>query len=477
MTHFLCLSVTFLDPLFHGKGDDGPEWPPSPLRLFQALVAGARTGCRDVKWSSAEITAFRWLETREPPMIVAPSATSTDGYTFFVPNNDSDKEFEREQRLTSKAVQPHRLQDGDTVHYLWPLDERNEATDRVQGEVLCRAARHLLALGWGIDQVAGNGRILSETEIQGLLGRRWRAWKPPRPEAPTWRVPVNGSLKNLEQSYQSFLKRVHGGRFIPPLKPSRFGLVTYAITDKLPQRLYAAFELLEGIAFRQEDVAKVAAMLRSLTCKCASEGTHQFPGGSEIYVAGHVGKEERTPPRFSYLPLPTIGHEHADGLIRRLIVAEPYGGDGAHARWAQERLRSATLRDERGNDRGILLDLWRPHSKEMIQRYVMEAQVWRTVTPVILPGSDDGKYAKAEKLFLGALQQAGLPVGAVTDLTIRKAPFSPGAQHPQQYFVPAYLRRFGRWHVQLVFREPVAGPLAIGAGRHTGLGIFAAREK
>ncbi|MBX9622589.1 MAG: type I-U CRISPR-associated protein Cas5/Cas6, partial [Gemmataceae bacterium] len=37
-----CVSVTFLDPAFHGRGDGGePEWPPSPLRLFQAVVAAA----------------------------------------------------------------------------------------------------------------------------------------------------------------------------------------------------------------------------------------------------------------------------------------------------------------------------------------------------------------------------------------------------------------------------------------------------
>jgi CRISPR-associated protein Csb2 len=39
MTYYLCISVSFLDSLFHGKADgDEPEWPPSPLRIFQALL-------------------------------------------------------------------------------------------------------------------------------------------------------------------------------------------------------------------------------------------------------------------------------------------------------------------------------------------------------------------------------------------------------------------------------------------------------
>jgi CRISPR-associated protein Csb2 len=40
MPSYLCLSAIFLDAEFHGRRDGGePEWPPSPLRLFQALVA------------------------------------------------------------------------------------------------------------------------------------------------------------------------------------------------------------------------------------------------------------------------------------------------------------------------------------------------------------------------------------------------------------------------------------------------------
>jgi len=244
----------------------------------------------------------------------------------------------------------------------------------------------------------------------------------------------------------------------------------------LPARPYAVFELAEGVAFRQEDAAKVAAMLRSLASRCAREDTHEFPGGSETYVAGHTGKQGPTPPRFSYMPLPTIGHEHADGMIRRLLVAEPFGGDGLHARWAQSRLRNARLQDRDGNDRGVLLDLWRAGSGRIIRRYVDEARTWCTVTPVILPGFDDGKRPKAENLLLAAARQADLPVDAVAELTMRKAPFWPGSQHSRRYFMPPYLKDLPGWHVRLTFHEPVPGPLAIGAGRHAGLGILAARE-
>jgi CRISPR-associated protein Csb2 len=472
----------FLDPLFHGKGDgDQPEWPPSPLRLFQALLAGARSGCRSRGWSDAKAEAFTWLEQRNAPVIIAPEARSAAAYTLFVPNNDGDKTFDRQKRLTSKIAHPHHLCDGDTLHYLWPIDQSNDPVARSHAEVLCQQARYLLALGWGIDQVVGNGRILSDAEVSALPGQRWRPWAGLRPGQPQWRVSKKTLLHDLERVHQSFIERVNGKQYRPPLKLSQFDTVAYISSAAMPPRSYAVFELPEGVSFRQVDTARVGAMLRSLACRCAKTDTHEFCAdgqviNSEVYVAGHVSDAKHTPPRFSYLPLPSVGHEHADGMIRRLLIAEPLGGDGSHARWVQNRLRGSPLTDENGSERGVLLDLWRRSSATILRRYVADARTWSTVTPVILPGFDDGKHAKAERLFLTAVRQAELPIDTVEEFALRKAPFWPNSQHPSQYHIPAYLKNFPRWHVRLAFREPIRGPLALGAGRHCGLGLFATVE-
>src|SRR5215470_17397111 len=110
MVRHLCISVTFLDPLFHCKRDnDVPEWPPSPMRLFQALIAGARAGCHNDEWSEAKAEAFRWLASCQPPLIIAPESRLAHSYSLYVPNNDSDKEPERSERLTTKTVRPQHL--------------------------------------------------------------------------------------------------------------------------------------------------------------------------------------------------------------------------------------------------------------------------------------------------------------------------------------------------------------------------------
>jgi CRISPR-associated protein Csb2 len=430
-------------------------------------------GCRGLAWDEPRAAAFRWLARQEPPLIVAPEGWSASRCTYFVPNNDGDVVVDRQDRLTTKVARPHRLLDGETLRYVWSVREGGDGSAASHAAVICKEARHLVALGWGVDQAVGDGRILSAAEVAALPGQRWRPWSSGRSGSRIWRIPRDGSLEDLEQAYRSFVRRIEGEEYHPPERPSRFKTVHYLTSTTMPPRFYAAFELPEGFAFRQETVNEVAAMMRSLACDCAKADTHKFPGGSETYVAGHVTKRTgETPPRFSYLPLPTIGHAHADGMIRRFLVAEPYGGNGTHARWAQQRLRNRTLRDHHGNERGILLDLWRSTSGAMLDRYVGEGLQWSTVTPVVLPGFDDGKHAKAERLLLKAIEHAGFPLAAIADLTLRRGPCWAAALHPRYYHRPNYLRQLPAWHVRLGFREPVPGPMALGAGRHCGLGIF-----
>ncbi|WP_428937276.1 type I-G CRISPR-associated protein Csb2 [Fontivita pretiosa] len=509
MTRHLCISVTLLDPLFHGKWDDEqPEWPPSPMRLFQALVAGSRSGCRNGDWSAPKADAFRWLECQPPPIIIAPPQQKGQAYTLFVPNNDADKKFERQERLTSKIVTPRLLLNGQspyagpvTLHYLWPIREPDWQAAEKHARILCREARNLMALGWGIDQAIGNGQILTNGSVAQMTGQRWEPWLHAPASQPRLRVPRKGSLQDIERAYQAFIGRVFverkgrraALRYMPPDKARCFDMVAYFQRTTIPQRPYAVFELPDGVAFRQEDASVVAAMLRSLACREKEDFSERFPDdNSEVYLSGHVNGARKTPPRFSYLPLPSIGHEHSDGMIRRVLIAEPFGGDGRRAAWAQGRLLNQTLTDASKNHRGQLMNLWRKTSRSVVDRYVGSVRTWATVTPVILPGFDDfrgvtkdeqraGQATKTEQLFMKAVVQAGLPADLVESFALRKAPFWPGSAHPSRYRRPDYLdtardRHFPAWHVCVRFRESVPGPIAIGAGRHCGLGLFAAKE-
>jgi CRISPR-associated protein Csb2 len=490
----LCLSVTLLDDRFHGKADgDESEWPPSPWRLFQALLAG-------VAASGSDAEVLRWLEGRMPT-IVAPSVKNLCSYRLSVPNNDMDtlargwaagREPDKSvaELRTMKTVRPVGLvadypNQTLTVHYVYFLSDDDES----HAKAICAIAGRLHTLGWGVDAACAIGRLVQDDQVAELPGVRWL----PRPDihhaGQSRRVADLGALEDLRRCHELFTSRVSKKLYTFPNRSHRFRVVPYGPSSAVAARPYVAFELRrvenpdEYRALRQEDANVVAAMVRHVACD-AAKVEWPFAEASDVYVAGHANGSSETPPRFSYLPLPTIGHPHADGMIRRVFVTEPHGGDGRHVEWLRLQLRGGILvQEDRGRPVALLQRTRRADS--VVARYLGPTREWSSVTPVILPGYDEFKGirdhrdlqpTKAERLLLKCLLHAGIPPEAVSDLTMRKAPFWPGSLHPRQYRRPQYLAdhhaRPG-WHVHLLFREPVTGPLAVGAGRHCGLGLMA----
>ena len=470
----LCITIHFIDGRFHGQGDHGPEWPPSPYRLFQAmLAASSRNG-------SMADDAFQWMEQLSPPEILAPPSRNARVCKTYVPNNDSDKKLDRQDRLAEKVFRPVQILGRDPVCYLWRIkpDDQNAA------EKMILQARRVSALGWGIDLVAVDGKILSSEEADNLVktyaGHHWR---PAEGSRTILRCPIPGSLTDLRSAYQSFLNRFKGNVYSPARKPREFVETPYARVGAV-QRGIAAFKLLspdnDSDTFENLDQRKameVAAWVRGYVCRVSQSGG--FPGDSEIYVAGHVpvrDKNGKTPPRFSYLPVPSIGHKHADGRVRRLIIAEPYGGDGRYTQWAQRILNNAVVTDKHGVPQARLLPMRKPDS--VIHHYVREARTFQTITPVILPGHDDMKYSKALKLVEKALEQAGFSTDDLAEpIYLQKAPFHNACFSPSSYALPVYLKGNSAMHVRLNWKEAIPGPLAIGAGRHFGLGLFAPADE
>src|SRR5262245_13194087 len=132
MNSYLCLSIHFLDGTFHGRRDgDALEWPPSPLRLFQALVAASAARWGKRHQLDYARPALKWLEEEMPPVIVAPESAAGAAYRLSVPNNAMDivgRAWSRGNtsgtgdanpatHRAMKAVHPTWLVGGDAVHY------------------------------------------------------------------------------------------------------------------------------------------------------------------------------------------------------------------------------------------------------------------------------------------------------------------------------------------------------------------------
>ncbi len=449
----LIISVEFLSPTYHGR-----EWPPDPLRLYQALVRGSHEGTRRLRWSQDGLLseAFRWLEQQACELIVAPSAKRETGRQHWVPNPTTNPD-----EKTNKTFRPYHMRDGQQIHYVWPLrDEEKYA------QVIAKEASHMIALGWGIDQVISRGRV---GDVGQLTGERWEMQRGRGYGELPHRHPVAGTMADLTARHKA---KYRGYRPDEPLYPvptlSKYRTIRYANT-RIVARPYAAFAI--GDRIPPHRASHVASMMRHLAIQNRSNFAEEFRDvrdvNTEVYLAGHVGKVQQTPPRFSYQVLPTIG-PYGDGYIRRVLIAEQYGGNGRHVDWAKNVLSGQRLRSEKDGDEYTLEAIAKDG---VVDPYVESGCIWRTVTPVVLRGWDDGNPRKLAKLLDRALEDAGI---ADVDRTwIQRAPFFPGGLHSAQYCRPRHLQNGLCLHVGVKFCKPVEGPLALGSGRHAGLGIMA----
>ena len=491
MNTLLRLSVRFLQPYFHGRADGGePEWPPSPLRLFQALTAASGSRWRAGQFRDYAAPALDWLAALPPPAIHACDATDAGTYVTAVPNNALDivaRAWSRGNDSNSgdanpathralKTIRAARLPEDNAVHYLYALPDGGCP----HLDVLRAAARSVTHLGWGVDMVAGDAALVTDDEAAALPGERWRAVPG---GGVGLRVPRAGTLADLSAKHAAFLGRVSGDRFLPVPPLSNFGVVGYARATDLPARPWAAFTILKPDASgnRAFDAARrtrdVAAWVRHATgVVCAGWPFEEVAG----FVHGHDPADNTKPlkgasadRRFHYLPLPTLNVAlNRVESIRRVLVVGPPGCED-QVTWVRRRLPGQML--EANDVEWGLLNLL-PTKDWVLGQYIATAKEWSTVTPVIWPGHDDRDAKKAEGLLRKAFGQAGLTpevVAGIEELEWRPVGFRAGLDLAHRYAKPASLT--GRaYHVRVRFKTPVAGPLAVGAGRFRGFGLFAA---
>lgn len=508
MTSHLIWSFRFLAPWFHGRGDEGvPEWPPSPLRAFQAVVAAAgRSGQLE-----ATREALCWLERMPPPRVFAPVAnTIATGYRLSVPHNSMDlvgkqwckgEEGTAAEHRTMKNVRPIALPEGAAVHYVWQVEGRSSVL-----APLFAAVRGVASLGWGIDLVVGNCQVIRVDQLTSL-GDALKVWVPRRGGATELRTAVPGTLDDLDTRHAAFQARTSFAdpTLRPPPPLSKYAITQYSRTDATNPVPVACFTLMrtdiDGL--RSFDPARsgmiVAGMLRHAVRTAAERA-----GWPEERVRGTVlghGEPvncEAMVPRFMLVPLPSLepresGGEVA-GAIRRVLIFST-GTNSPDTAWAQRALGGMDLIDQdTGSAQAVLAAA--PPTDRVLKRYLMESRTWTTVTPLVLPGHDDpGKlrrklrattdaaeqqalllrlHDRREGLIRKALRHAGLPDDLAHSATIESsgAGFIAGVEHASRYAVPSHLTDSARVHVKLSLPRPIPGPLCLGRGRFSGMGLF-----
>lgn len=498
----LAIRVRFL------AGYSGREWPPSPARLFKALVSSARAG-----WSHSNRKAIDeslrvleqqgWTKGTKLPEIVAPrAALRPPRQRRFVPNNSKNWPTER-KRNPEKGIdlEPEPMVGWDieapsTVWYWWP----NVAASHVP--VIRDVSRRVVSVGKGEDLA-----VLDASDVEPPADAvRWQ----PASSGASLEVPEAGCLDVCDADFARDLNDL-------PLPAAGVRAVTYASDARDSDREVPTFVLSlrrngKRCSWDARLLRQVVGPVRHLLDEIRSEivdvvarSPSERPAIAALARRVLVGHDESDKPvresHLAILPLPSVLGPYPDGRVRRIAFADLGGGDDPARRAIVETahvlLHGRELRDN-GRSTGIVLDT--EPDDQWLRHITQRSHTWITVTPLVQQAKELTRHewkrlvearrnaerepAKAAarefhlrerrlELVERSVRQATEGVGvSIQSIEFATAGWIPGVHVATEYRANGYLSETAKLHVRVTFDKPVAGPIAIGRGRHVGFGLL-----
>lgn len=480
----LVISVRLLDDRYHGSG----SWPPSPFRLFQALVAAAYTG---YSASENEIAALRWLEHLPPPTVLSPKYKQSSLTTYYVPRNGADAQQGNleaaAKKRDAKLVKPWLFDAQQPLHYVWFFDQPT-----AEAETLMQLSERVYQLGRGVDMAFAWAEQLAADEAQQIILQHAGPIFRPTPQGVSNTLDCPSpkqSFDSLVTRYRGQLIRLRQGEFhkppLPVFQPTGYNcassLLLFDIRDQSEN-------------FAAQPFTRSSQLTQRLLELAQKRLSAYFPELATRYLSGKGANDADKALRIRVTPLPSIGHRHTQPDIRRVLVEVPTDCPLklADVEWAFSGL-PLDIDLETGEVAEDTPMLVKATDRKMLAYYgIGEAKaacLWRTVTPVALPldpkdplptacpkGSE--RFYKQSQLNHAAhqaLRHAGISA-PVSIRRIQREPFDSNGTLAERF---AY-QRFDRtrlYHLELEFAEPFNGPLLLGNGRYQGLGLMCPIQK
>ena len=473
----LVLEVEFLTGVCRAArepGDDAPDWPPQPDRVFSALVsAWASRGERP-----EERAALEWLEAQPPPSVHASDHTSRTSPDVFVPPNDP--RASRTAKTYMKVMpdgrprQPRRFPvarpDDPLMALVWPAQPEPVLFDALNAITRC--------VGY-----LGHSASLVRCRFLSVVSPAYR-----HPDRRARRRVYPGRLRELEEAHRA-----------NPVRPAiRPGAPVFAALPPDSAPLDDDWLALEVIGGEVPDVRVAALVCRVLrnTLMSGYRKTGRENAIPEV-VSGHAPNGVPTRlPHLAIAPLAFAGFPHSDGRVLGFALIPPRGTaldriegfraafeNVAHYSRNKER-RVLTLQGPPLNEPLHLA----PASGDRVQKrslssepYLKPSRIWASATPIVLERhlkrKDD---AEMRELVATACENAGLPRPDPDRVRIGKhsalegmPPARPLAGEPPwlRWKAPKSLASRQLVHAVIDFGEEVRGPVLLGAGRFTGLGL------
>lgn len=498
----LAIRVQFL------AGYSGREWPPSPARLFKALVASARAGWAQTNRKAIDdslrvLEQQGWSENTKLPEIIAPRAElRTPRQRRFVPNNS--KNWPHERKLNPEKgidLEPEPIVGWDidapyTVWYWWPNVEASHVP------VLREVTRRVFSVGKGEDLT-----VLDAADAAPPANAvRWQ----PATSGALLEVPETGCLDVCVAVFARDLNDL-------PLPAAGVRAVAYASDVAASTQPVTTFVL--GLwrngkrcSWDARLLRQVVGPIRHLLDEIRNEivallarSPSERPAMETLVrrvLLGHDDSDKPiTEPHLAVLPLPSVLGPYPDGRIRRVALADFGRSNDPHrhsiVELAQVLLHGRELRDN-GRGTGVVLDT--EPDGQWLRTITRCSRIWTTVTPMVqvakeLTSSewqrllDARRSAAREPTKAGArelhlrerrrelIERSVQQAIADQDVRIESIDFGSGGSFAgvhvaTQYRANGYLGETPKLHLRVTFDRPVAGPLAVGRGRHVGFGVL-----
>lgn len=522
------------------------EWPPHPARFFSALVAAlhdheevdqteraallwleqqsapslwvdskSRVGTRQVQEvyvpvndvtlgldseirsaeealqqadcaSSRKAAEKRLATARSAPLMVdpSPSLTALETATAIMPapfigyGGKKDGRLQRQEGRTRQVrTFPVVLPETPTFAFLWrdaDATEHRRALERLCARVTRLGHSSSLVRCHVVD------RDISPTLVPSDDGDT------------TLRVIGAGQLERLDSSFTQ--RRGDGDEnYVLPARSQRYRSVSKIVVstthaESLFSTDWVVFERVGGsrpVSSRSTDLARA---LRGALLE--QHGDKGLPAT----LSGHTESGPTDQPHVAFVPLPFVGHEHADGAImgcalvlpRQLAASDRETLLRLVAKWEMERsdtrsnltLAGGSLppfivrRVDVSAKTSLSPELWCRAST----RFISATPIALDRNPGNLRSNQDGTARKAALEAQHSISDACLHVVGVRPVWVEVSlgPLLPGAQHVRDFLPwpgrPGRTPRV-RVHADIRFEERVRGPLLLGAGRYFGLGL------
>lgn len=445
-----------------GTGADPGEWPPSPARLFSALVAADGTGSRCVIGDGRELEL---LESADPPQIFADPREDVLAATLrprfvVVDERHVGAVHEYVGRIAAQVRPGTRLAPKlPEVTYVWP----ELAPSPGQLESITSRAARVSYLGCSDSPV----RLSVSTET--APDRTERQWIPQPSGAHSTPVPYPGFTKALDGAFEQWLRGpvrrawlpTRRARYTPPGE-------TRSIPPPHPTVLWFLLD---------RPVSGRFALPVTETLRAATLDLYERFGNDDVppVLHGH-GFANSGGNHAQFLALPDVGSPHSSGRIHGVAVWLPPETEAETTAKVQVALAhldtlvrpgwfESTVRSHGGErrPRAASPERWEGPSSRWVSAFPVVHERWSRAGP---------DRDEVERWF----QHAGFECRVLRCRT-SKVPLLPGSARLR----PEQVHREGRSRHPYSFFEvqldrEIQGPVVIGRGRQFGMGLMAPQD-